>query len=558
MGYAMRLGLVVSLAVAFSESVVLGDVAGEYDALFGVEAKKVATSRAGADDAVFAVKLLKAAKEMSDSPELQMLLYEKACQFGSVVPAGCDTAMEALGLLEKSAPEKKDQWRQRKFEIVQLRFNKSYGAARKTAGQPYMEMLEALADAKVFAGNGAEAKKLYSRAYMVAKYIKSPNSAVIIAKNKRATAVIARQSKVKSLQSKLAANPKDTAVRKELIGLYIVELDKPAEAVKLLTDDLDEVTRTYVPLAAKKIDGLDEAICIELGDWYYRTLSKNASSTGKSVILARAQAYYQRFLDLHRKKDSQSYRAKAILESIDKKLARSGKTLTLTLGKGVAMKFIRIPAGVFMMGAPGDRQRKITISKAFYIGVTEVTQAQYASIAGKNPSKFRGPKNPVENTSWFDATAFCEAMSKKTRRAVRLPTEAQWEYACRAGKKTRFSFGDDEKAFDAYGWCKSNSAQKPHPVGQKRPNAWGLYDMHGNAREWCRDRYDEKYFANAKDVDPETTRETRKRVFRGGSWKDQARGCRSTGRQAIPIDYSRDYYRGGFRVVIVSDSGAKR
>jgi len=572
-----RLTLAVLLVLAFSGGIVLADASSDYETLFGAEARKVTASSSKIDDAAFAAKLVKAAKDMPDSPALQVLIYEKATQFGSAGPAGCDTALEALGLLEKAVPDKTDLWQQRKFEVVKYRFGKSYGAAKKAAGQPYMEMLEALADAQVAGGKGAEAKKLYSRALMIAKYIESPRSAEILAKSKRVSAAVAREAKLKSLQAKLTADPKDTAVRKELILFHVTALDNPAEAAKLLTDDLDEVTRTYVPLAAKSLDGLDEAICLELGDWYHQKLLKTASVADKGVVLQRAQRYYQQFLQAHAKKDAQSYRVKAALESIEKELAKLGaaairvgspapRTLILNLGKGVAMKFVRIPAGKFMMGSPdtekGHRddegpQRGVTISKPFYMGVTEVTQSQYASVMGKNPSKFKAPRNPVEMISWNDATAFCTVLSKKTQRVVRLPTEAQWEYSYRAGTKTRFSFGKDDKALDAYGWYKGNSGGKTHPVGQKKPNAFGLYDMHGNVWECCRDWYDDKFYAKARNVDPENTKATGEhtRVLRGGSWNHDPDGCRAALRGWC--DPSRLHYRHGFRVVVESASGGK-
>ncbi|MCP4378678.1 MAG: formylglycine-generating enzyme family protein, partial [bacterium] len=239
-----------------------------------------------------------------------------------------------------------------------------------------------------------------------------------------------------------------------------------------------------------------------------------------------------------------------------------GKTLILTLGKGVKIKLIRIPAGKFMMGHPKPKkprrdnkghQREVTISKAFYMGMTEVTQAQYQSVMCKNPSKFKGSQKPVEMVSWDDAMAFCAAMSKKTGRAVRLPTEAQWEYACRAGTKTLFSFGNDDKDMDAHGWHKDNSDRKTHPVGQKKPNAFGLYDMHGNVWEWCRDYYDDKFYAKAKNVDPENTTKAIYRIFRGGSWLYGPMFCCAAFR-----GWQSNVSRGdslGFRVVVVSGSG---
>ena len=236
------------------------------------------------------------------------------------------------------------------------------------------------------------------------------------------------------------------------------------------------------------------------------------------------------------------------------KVGSGGKELTLNLGKGVTMKLTSIPAGRFVMGSPKSEggeaderpQRRVTISKAFYMGVTEVTQAQYESVTGKNHSSFKGFQNPVEKVSWDDATAFCMALSKKTQRTVRLPTEAQWEYACRASARTRFSFGKAGKAdkdIDAHGWHKGNSGKKAHPVGQKKPNAWGLYDMHGNVCEWCRGWYaDTHASAGAR------ARKDKGRVVRGGSWPHGSQNCRAARRFRVSSSDRRNNV--GFRVVV--------
>ncbi|MDP6637154.1 MAG: SUMF1/EgtB/PvdO family nonheme iron enzyme [Phycisphaerae bacterium] len=531
MKLAIRPILTALLAVALSGSIALADAAGDFESIFGNEARKVSASSTKIDDVKFAAKLLQAAKDMPDSPALQALLYERSSQFGSTAIAGCDTALQALKLLEETVPAKKDLWRQRQFEVVKFRFDKSYGAARKAAGQPYMDMLEVLADAKVADGKGTEAKTLYSRALMVANYIKSPRAAEILAKSKRANAVVAQQARLKSLRTKLKKNPRDTSIRKELVVLYVVALDNPAQAARLLTDDLDEITRTYVPLAAGKLETLDKSICLELGDWYYRTLSKKASAAGKPVVLRRAQGYYQRFLESHTKKDAQSYKVKMALESIEKVLGKlgppvvsGGGTLTLNLARGVTMKLVRVPAGKAVLGSPksekgrgyGEDQHAVVIPKAFHLGATEVTIEQFAAfvdatgyktfaeqhnsatilkgswvmVSGaswRKPSlEFKPtPKHPVMCINWVDTIAFCKWAAKKTGRPVRMPTEAEWEYACRAGAATRFCFGEDDKALGQYAWYKGNDDNSSHPVARKKPNKWGLYDMHGNVSEWC-------------------------------------------------------------------------
>jgi formylglycine-generating enzyme required for sulfatase activity len=199
--------------------------------------------------------------------------------------------------------------------------------------------------------------------------------------------------------------------------------------------------------------------------------------------------------------------------------------LALDLGNGVTMKLVLIPAGKFTMGSPDSEQgrrdsegpqHEVIITKPFYMGATEVTQAQYEAVMGKNPSEFKGATNPVENVSWNDAAEFCKKLSEKTRQAVRLPTEAEREYACRAGSKTRFSFGDSDSDLGDYAWVAGNSGGKAHLVGQKKPNAWGLYDMHGNVTEWCADWHGS--YSSGPSTDPQGAGSGRFRVARGGSW----------------------------------------
>jgi len=226
--------------------------------------------------------------------------------------------------------------------------------------------------------------------------------------------------------------------------------------------------------------------------------------------------------------------------------------LTLDLGGGVSMKLVLIPVGKFMMGEEKDPvlvflfTHEVTISKPFYMGATEVTQAQYQAIMGTNPSNFKGATNPVDSVSWNDAADFCKKLSEKTRQAVRLPTEAEWEYACRAGSKTGFSFGDAEEALGDYAWYRANSGDTTHPVGQKKPNAWGLYDMHGNLYEWCANWYGD--YPKGALTDPQDPASGKERVLRGGSWSHGPDNCRAAYRYRITPDFR--YINFGFRVVV--------
>ena len=254
--------------------------------------------------------------------------------------------------------------------------------------------------------------------------------------------------------------------------------------------------------------------------------------------------------------------------------AQAPKEITNSIG----MKLVLIPKGTFMMGSPtseqgasyypdgAETQHEVTISEDYYLGVFEVTQGQYEKVMGTNPSYFQkrvigksdSSMYPVEQVSWEDAVEFCKKLSelpeeKKAGRVYRLPTEAEWEYACRAGSKAAYSFGANSKTLGDYAWFGENSGGQIHPVGEKKANAWGLYDMHGNVWEWCSDWYG--VYPKGSVSDPSGPSEGSDRVYRGGSWGNGALGCRSADRYRIDPSY-----RGngdGFRVAL-SSSGIPR
>ena len=251
------------------------------------------------------------------------------------------------------------------------------------------------------------------------------------------------------------------------------------------------------------------------------------------------------------------------------------KELTLDCGNGVSLKLVLIPAGEFKMG--GDEtpeqvvkkcngveakaewfqneqpQHRVKITKPFHMGVYVVTQAQYEAVMGVNPSHFKGESNPMEQVSWNDAVGFCKKLSEKTGQMVRLPTEAEWEYACRAGTTTPFNTGEtistDQANYNGnftYGNGRQGEwRQKTVAVGSFAANGFGLYDMHGNVWEWCQDWYGS--YPSAETVDPTGPENGQWRVLRGGAWGGAPGYCRSAVRRgSVPGDRC-DHY--GFRVV---------
>ena len=249
------------------------------------------------------------------------------------------------------------------------------------------------------------------------------------------------------------------------------------------------------------------------------------------------------------------------------KVSKVSKEFTNSIG----MRLVLIPKGTFTMGSPSEEkganddeeQHQVTISKDYYLGVTEVTQGQYEKVMGTNPSYFQtrvirksdSSMYPVEQVSWEDAVEFCKRLSalpeeKKVGRVYRLPTEAEWEYACRAGSKTAYSFGESARSLPDYAWFAGNANIQTHPVGEKKPNAWGLYDMHGNVWEWCSDWYGE--YPKGAVSDPTGPREGLNGAGRGGSWINEAAYCRSAKRSRIAPSYRVSFF--GFRLALSSNA----
>ena len=229
--------------------------------------------------------------------------------------------------------------------------------------------------------------------------------------------------------------------------------------------------------------------------------------------------------------------------TIDWEIVAGGKEF---VSKITGAKFIFIPPGNFMMGSPSNEsgrtddesQHRVTLTQGFYMQTTEVTQGQWQEVMGSNPSHFNncGDNCPVEQVSWNDVQEFIRKLNQREGgNRYRLPTEAEWEYAARAGSTTAFANGGISElecgydaSLNAMGWYCGNADGKTHPVARKQPNTWGLYDMHGNVWEWCQDWYGN--YPSGSVTDPQGSSSGSFRVLRGGGWNDGAWSCRSAGR----------------------------
>ena len=236
-------------------------------------------------------------------------------------------------------------------------------------------------------------------------------------------------------------------------------------------------------------------------------------------------------------------------------LSSGSNEISIPVKNGITIDMVKVEAGTFMMGATSEMGNpyswekpvhQVTLTKDYYMGKYEVTQALWQVVMGSTPSYFKGDKLPVENVSWDDCQKFISKLNGLTGKKFRLPTEAEWEYAARGGKKSRgYQYSGSSNIFDV-AWYDGNSGSKTHPVGTKQANELGIYDMSGNVWEWCQDWYDS--YVSSSQTNPTGVVSGSRRVFRGGSWRSGARYCRSSCRiNFTPDDRDRSL---GFRLVL--------
>ena len=311
-------------------------------------------------------------------------------------------------------------------------------------------------------------------------------------------------------------------------GLTASEVDVLLEAKRPLTAEMvDVLLRARRPLTAEMVDVLLEA--------------KRPLTAGMVDVLLQAK--------------------RPLTAGMVDVKAKAGERLTWE--NSIGIELIGLPAGKFRMGSTsGDSDEspvhEVTLTEPFLLGKTEVTQAQWKAVMGTSPSHFVGDDRPVESVSWTECEEFCHRLTEKERRSgvlpegwkYSLPTEAQWEYACRAGTTTAYSFGDSSSRLSDYAWLNGNSGDRTHPVGGKQANPWGFHDMHGNVREWCLDWYDSEFYGSSEaSVDPTGPSSGSYRVARGGGCYSGASYLRSADRDGDAPGRRNRYL--GFRLAMV-------
>jgi len=346
----------------------------------------------------------------------------------------------------------------------------------------------------------------------------------IVARNKEIEGIAKAYEGINDALLRLKENPVDPDANLAVGRYYCFFKRRWDRGLPMLALGGDEQLKKLAMKELGDVPAADEQVA--LGDGWWDSASSNEEAVQKQ-IKERAVFWYRHALPgLSPLVKAKVEKRLKEMEEIGRGISPLKKEISIALRNGVKMDFVLIPAGEFLMGShDAVPQHRVKISKPFYLGKYEVTQAQWQAVMGNNPSHFKGLMNPVEKVSWNEFQPFLARLDTVFRRKsmqFRLPTEAQWEYACRAGTTTAYSFGDDAALLAQHGWFKGNSGGKTRPVGQGKPNPWGLYDMHGNVWERCADWYGKDYYGQSPPVDPIGPPTGLTRVVRGGSWYNGA------------------------------------
>jgi len=544
---------------------------------------KLSQKRTAEEDVELAKRLFGLGKESQGGPVEKFVYFRKAmeiaCRGGD--PAMMLEVVDAMG---------------QQFDLDTLE-GKQKMLATFVSGKPeaqrivaFMDAGDTVIDEAIDAGRHDIALSIADAAYGLCRDVRDRDLRKRAYDRRNDVRKMAEQFKeLGAAQEALKANPDDPAANLAVGRWFCFQRGLWERGLPHLAKCSSPTLKT---VAAEELDSppTDPEEQVRLADTWW-LLSEKVESTEKNALMLHAGEWYERAAGELPKgftKDKVSSRVAEIAKIAESSPEKPGrpkrpkepkipKELAIDLPGGVKMEFVLIPPGEFVMGSPeaeralaleqakahNDKwaieriptegpQHKLKITKPFYLGKYEVTQAQWEAAMGNNPSQFNGPLNPVEKVSWEDVQQFLakiNAAFEKQGMLFGLPTEAGWEYACRAGTTTAFYFGDNPALLAQHGWFKDNSGGKTHPVGQGQPNAWGLYDMHGNVWEWCSDWYAKDFYAQSPPVDPVGPPTGSYRVYRGGGWHHHPERCRSAYRSCHSPGHR--YHDLGFRLALV-------
>jgi formylglycine-generating enzyme required for sulfatase activity/serine/threonine protein kinase len=496
-------------------------------------------------------KLLAQADTTSDDPAAKFVLLSSAR----------DLAMDLLDTttIEKCVDELGTRYQVDTMAMLAETYSKLAAKSRAAAGN------KVLAERALVLAERARAEQQWDAAEQLLKAAsitagKARDAAFVKEAKARSEQLVDERRELDSVQkaeATLAKNPDDPQANL-LLGKYFCLAEDWSRGLAHLIKGSDEDLKA---LATKSLPAPSEPAAIaDLGDAWWQAADKRKSKDNE-LLRAGARHWYGQALPgvsgIVRTKLEKRLATVENPAAPRKPLAASKTTpqeLTFALAPGISMSFRLIPAGTFTMGTSGspeaEKQHKVTITQPFYLGITEVTQAQWLVVMGNNPSAYSGDlSRPVEQVSWNDTQQFLAKLAplaKSRGLKLQLPSEAEWEYACRAGTSTVYSFGNDLAMLPEFAWFRESSGGTSHPVGQLKPNPWGLYDMHGNVWEWCSDWHARDYYGQSPPSDPSGPASGTRRVLRGGAAANLVDACRSAERNFISPEIATGNY--GFRL----------
>lgn len=530
------------LAVLSITSNTRGDAQADFDRLFGTRLKNVKTSRETDDDVALADALLDIAKKSTDNIDMLTVLCENVYALSHQHPEGHIKADHALILLVVFVPAKRAEATELRAALLNRIAIRGSKKERATAGPALVKLRLAAGDEYATRNQWAQAINQYRKASIAAR--RFDPDAVDIA-NAKIKAISDRRTlllRVSILEERLLKDASDSQAVEELVEIYLVDLDKPAKVKPLGSRLTNNTLKIVANHAGTPPSRLDEATNLTLAEWYSIKRAKRPATT-QAKLIDRSLAHYRQYLkthttpDLARKTAETLYQRLTDLRELMAKEALLGAPL---IRNSVGMTFVKIKRGRFMMGHHNSA-KQTTILKDFHFATTEVTQAQWQAVMETTPWKLKSnvtenDKHPATWISWKDAKAFCVKLSRKETKFYRLPTEAEWEYACRAGSDTAWHFGDNRQDLDQNAWTRETSATKnprsPFKTALKKPSKWGLYDIHGNVFEWCEEEF-----------------QPGRRVVRGGAYSFEASPWSQSHYRASHVTNDSAYYI-GFRVVL--------